>query len=108
MVRPQRRQLVLLSVLSTVRMSSPSLVSSVWRTRRSGMSSGIEISECLGIWYHPYEQVRILAHSASSRSAVQPLHLVARTASLGEPKIYRLYISNVFANYAGTGSAGAA
>src|SRR5689334_2269810 len=49
MVRPQRRQVVLVRMLSTVRMSSPSLVISVWRTRTSGMSSGIEMSGCLGI-----------------------------------------------------------
>src|SRR5215211_4112130 len=85
MVHPQRRQVVVVSVLSTVRMSSPSLVSSVWRTRKSGISSGIEISGCLGIRYHPSDQVRILAYSASSCSAVQTLHLVTSTASLGEP-----------------------
>src|SRR5687767_6371486 len=60
-VRPQRRQIVLLSALSTVSMSSPSLVNSVWRTRRSGMSSGIEISGCLGIKYHPSDQEPITA-----------------------------------------------
>src|SRR5215216_5379686 len=99
MVRPQRRQVVLLSVLSTLRMSSPSLVSSVWWTRRSGISSGIEISGCLGIRYHPSDQARILAHSASSYSATQTLYLVAPTASLGEPKLMQCSSSDNSADY---------
>ena len=56
------------SVLSTSRMSSPSLVISAWRTRTSEMSSGIEISGCLGIENHPSERVRvceIVPHSGS-------------------------------------------
>src|SRR5689334_18919135 len=43
------RQLLLIRVLSIVRMNSPPLVSSVCRTRTSGISSGIEISGDFGM-----------------------------------------------------------
>jgi hypothetical protein len=48
-VWPQRRPVVLISVLATVMMNSPSLVRSVCRMRTSGMSRGIEMSGCFGI-----------------------------------------------------------
>src|SRR5205085_5445250 len=89
MVRPQRRQLVLVRVLSTVRISSPALVISVWSTRTSGMSSGIEMSGCLGIGYHPSVSLAnsgaILHHLDPRR---KPLYLEAPTASPEEPHIY--------------------
>src|SRR5256885_1871767 len=90
MVRPQRRQLILVSVLSTLRMSSPALVISVWRTRTSGMSSGIEMSGGLGIGIvHLFSSATPL-DSASFRREMQLLYLGASTASPGEPKIIKL------------------
>src|SRR6266545_6856204 len=88
MVRPQRRQAVLVSVLSTVRKSSPALVISVWRTRTSGMSSGIEMSGCLGIEYHSSESLAnhgALVHHLDPKRKL--LHLGAPTASPEEPGI---------------------
>src|SRR6266851_3274717 len=85
-VRPQRRQVVLVSILSTVRMSSLALVSSVWRTRTSGISSGIEISECFGIRSILQIKHESWPHSAPSAFAVQPLYLVVPTATPEEPK----------------------
>jgi hypothetical protein len=48
MVRPQRREVVLVCMPSTVRMRSPSFVNWVSRTRASGISSGTEMIWMLG------------------------------------------------------------
>src|SRR5215207_1828134 len=85
-VRPQRRQVVLVSMLSTVRISSLALVSSVWRTRTSGISSGIEISECFGMRSILQYKHESCPHSAPSVFAVQLLYLGAPTASPEEPR----------------------
>src|SRR5215470_1658050 len=80
--------MVLGRVLSTVRMNSPSLVSSVWRTRTSGISRGIEING--------YVAIRIILHAVANQTVFCPistrtatLHVGAFPASPGEPETER-------------------
>src|SRR5947208_633148 len=86
-VRPQRRQQVLSSVLSTLRMNSPALVCSVWRTCRSGISSGMEMKGCLGMATNLSTNIRIAGHDATDGLPQQPLYLGPSTAKPEEPTI---------------------